>query len=172
MDDAVALTIIRPWPYCITHLDKRLENRTHQKISPPPVCRHRGELWIHAGKGWTSWPGVHLRDYGMDLADDIIATLKDPAQHPTGIVARAVAVGHIEPIPSWTGPGAAPRIVDTTLDSGAMVWWQRGYALVLAEVEPLVEPIPCRGFQGIWKLTPELAARVRAAPRSEPGIAF
>lgn len=56
-------------------------------------------------------------------------------------------------------------------------WFSGPYGFLLADVRPLSEPVPCRGFQGLWTLSPELEAAVleRVAstpspPQDAPGV--
>ncbi len=41
-------------------------------------------------------------------------------------------------------------------------WWAGPVGWVLVDVYALVEPVPCRGFQGFWTLPPDVEAAVRA----------
>lgn len=162
-----ALSLTRPWPYAITHLGKRIENRSDKRGCVPAVCRYRGELYLHAAKSWDGTVGRTLLEAG--LVDRLTAAiLGDRTQpHPTGIVARCLAVGHLSPDGrAWLDPGGHEE--DPELLSGLdLRWWHGGYALALADVVPLDEPVPCKGALGVWTVPAWVARHVRAV---EEGI--
>lgn len=172
-----ALTVKRPWSYCIAHLGKGLENREWKRPGVPPVCRYRGELFIHAGQGWDPKAAPSLFDAGVVglLAG---GTLSDKREHPAGvIVARCRAVGHIEPVECTMCQGSAfgslgcmacgGRGVDSVYHGDErhcfpdLRWWHGGYALVIADVVALPDPVPCKGRLGVWRVPADVAARLR-----------
>jgi len=100
--------------------------------------------------------------------------------HSTGIVGVCHVVGHVEPLVPDRGAVAAvvlgrgqpgyyteialsDRIVRSFWDAENQAaefaealdlrWWMGGYALVLADVVALPEPVPCRGRLGLWRPT-------------------
>lgn len=95
--------------------------------------RYRGWLAIHAGKS-KAW-----------LCDD----LPDGTPVPTDLVFGAV-VGV-----AWLDDVVRPDACgDDPFAFGPWCWR-------LTKVSPLVEPVPCRGAQGLWDLPDDIAAEVR-----------
>lgn len=135
-----ALTIWRPWTWAITHrspLAKRTENRTWNA----PWVLYR-DIAIHAGERYDDRDAC---DFITDILDE-----RPPgkAQCPTGIV----AVTRVAGFRGWDSIGSPdddPWLVGP--------WgWQ------LDNVRVLVEPVPCKGAQGLWTLPPDLEVAVRA----------
>jgi hypothetical protein len=57
---------------------------------------------------------------------------------------------------------AVADLVDVTRDASSP-WAEPGQVhWLLANVRPLAEPVPCRGWQNVWDLPPEVEAAVRA----------
>lgn len=46
---------------------------------------------------------------------------------------------------------------------------RRVHHLVLADVHPLAEPVPYRGFVGLWTVPDDIAAAISAALTTTPG---
>ncbi|MEM6789706.1 MAG: hypothetical protein AAF715_19465 [Myxococcota bacterium] len=164
-----ALTLKRPWPFCIFHLGKRIENRS-DKRGEPPMCRYRGWLLLHAGKGWDESVferhGPEIEDFA-DPCLPLLAILPHGQSyrnsHRKGIVGRARVVGQVWPGRTYTwlddfssifrGNGSWP-------EPGQEAWWQGGHAMIFDDVEELTEPIPCRGRQGLWTPPDEVLAQL------------
>lgn len=154
-----ALTLWRPWPACFTdlpaHAAKRVENRTWNTA-------HRGDVYLHAGQRFdhdafrTIGPiertirGEDLGDVHVCYTPDAHWISRNPAEHPTGIVAVAELVdvctrsrhGH----PCDCGPWAVP----------GQCHWR------FANIRKLATPIPCPGAQQLWWPTPAIVAAVTA----------
>jgi len=171
-----ALSLSRPWPWTILHLPtdpKRIENRS-DKRGMPPMCRYRGPLLLHAAK---SWDKIANWCANRGLVPHARNVLLERDAHPTGIVGRCRVVGHVEPGVAGpilmmgrglhsrhTGQRHPDRIVfahspeahryAAELD---LRWWMGDFALILDDVEPLDEPIPCKGRLGLWT-PPEVAS--------------
>lgn len=168
-----AITLKRPWPHAVLHLGKRIENRS-DKRGMPPMCRHRGWLLLHAGKGWDrdcwSWcdergllPTIDGLQYvATRYMREPRASREREGWHPTGIVGRCRVVGHIdgESEDVWVSRPGEPQSAEEVERAEALVptlnlrWWMGGYGLILADVEALDRPIPCNGRLGLW--TPKL----------------
>jgi hypothetical protein len=99
-----ALSLWRPWPHTILHLDKRIENRGHNRYR-----KFRGPLLLHAAQKWDStchdWcdergllpVGVGLHHVSTWWVDQGRVRRTRVVPHPTGIVGRCWVVGHVEP---------------------------------------------------------------------------
>ena len=135
-----ALTLKPPWAFCITHLGKRIENRTWK----PPQSLIGQRFAIHGGKPPTSNAAIGRL---IDLVDEIEASTETHNNFfrdilPfSGIVATAVLEG-------WTS-----HIVDPWFDGS-------GYGWILKDVIVLPEPIPCKGALGLWNVPEEIAERL------------
>lgn len=160
--DLRALSLTRPWPYCITHLGKRIENRSWARPGAPPVCRYRGELYLHAAQSWDPTTVPIIRSLGVELSEDEANTLRDRSRHPAGvIVARCRAVGSVRVM--GDGSGRFEEYDFDMLDRPAeldMRWWFGDHALVLKDVEPIA-PVPCKGALGVWRVPESVAAQLR-----------
>ena len=126
------LTLIRPWAWAVAYAGKDVENRTWE----PPRAMVGGFLAIHAGKKWDEDAAQGMRfDLGIDVPEE--------EDHPSGVivaVARLAGVQHEAFGNQWfCGP----------------VGWQ------LRDVVR-IEPVPCKGAQGLWTLPHDVLALVRA----------
>lgn len=132
------LSIRRPWAALILAGLKPVENRVWS-------TRHRGEVWLHAAKGWDG-PTCYrfMRGQGLDTA----AISWDQHRHPVGIL----GLTHLLHVCSLAAETAHP------CDCGP--WAMPGqHHFRLASVRTLPEPVPCRGRLGLWNPGPEIAAQ-------------
>lgn len=145
-----ALSLWRPWSASIVHGPKRVENRTW----PPPLkMLDAGPLWLalHAGRKWkhddAKWIAQRWPEARRCMAKDAIVsdeTVWEDEHRAQGIVglARVARVLRVEdldaPNPWAFGPWC----------------WE------LADVHALPEPIPLRGFQGLFRLPLDLERRL------------
>jgi len=144
-----ALTLHRPWPYCITGLyelvAKRVENRSW-------ATRHRGDLLLHAGRRWNTRDlQAACRFVHVSGGRPGLIPAAEQA-HPTGVVAtvRVVDVcagsAHTDTVVCGCGPWAMPGQYHWRID----------------QVRVLPSPVECRGAQGLWRPSPEVLAQVSA----------
>ncbi len=137
-----AITICQPYPHLIMLPDsdprhKRVENRTWP-------TNHRGPLLIHAGKS-REWLSIERDPDGHEFDADYEIPLKDM---PFGaIVAKCnlVACWHIGDIKRGEFDAEFPWLRSHEHANGPWCW-------VLADIEPLAEPIPWRGMQGLFEI--------------------
>lgn len=134
-----ALTIHQPWAELIAKGRKRVENRGW-------ATSYRGPLAIHAGKQMSDWdrqchkftPRWSLPKNSNDLAKGAI-----------------VAVAHLYSCVSLTDaknfekPHPLAFVKNHEFTQGPFCW-------ILVDVVR-VDPIPCRGFQGLWKVDIRMA---------------
>lgn len=122
-----ALTLLRPWAYCIAHLDKRIENRTWAPWKA--VIGQR--IAIHSGKGIDVAGMKWLHREGL-----ITLPLPEDAHLAGFIVATAIVDGYVQ----------------TSNDK----WFAGPYGWVLRDVDVLPCALSCRGAQGLWTVPPAI----------------
>lgn len=131
-----ALSIRAPWWWFILHGGKSVENRDWP-------TRYRGPVWIHASKWFRLDDVVENFDFARNIAvrqgrELPSVTLRDLRDRGGHIVGRA-------------------RIVDCVSRSDSP-WFFGPHGFVLADVEPLAEPIPCKGALGFFDVSEAMAA--------------
>ena len=141
-----AITLHQPWANLVAHHGKDIENRTW----PPPAKLIGRRIAIHAAKNtpqsrvFAAWDW--LEKSGFSLFPAI-----PPGDKSWGAV---LAVATLE---EYRLP-AQPETYAHQLGSR---WWMRDhYGWILADVVALPEPIPCRGWQRIWYLPDDVAAKL------------
>lgn len=135
------ITLRNPWPWCITHAGKRVENRTWtpREIGPGDY------LAIHAG---SSADDVEIAGVAALLRREMGVIV--PAELVQGAIVAVCVLGEIE--------HAAPFLVETGRRDP---WWCGPVGWRLARVVVLPEPVPCRGAQGLWTLPEPVLAAVK-----------
>lgn len=125
-----AFTVKQPWAWAICHGGKDVENRS----KPYPAKFHLQHVALHAGLDITT-DGLHALE---------LRGIMPIAVFPLGvIVATLVLEGYAEKLV----PGG----------------WYEGNGLFgwkLRDVRVLSEPVPARGFLGLWGLTAVQEAEV------------
>lgn len=117
-----ALTLWRPWDWCILFAGKDVENRDWEP-TPRVVGRY---IAIHAGKGWDAEGADSLKALGWALPDE--------EDWPAGRVVGAVQVV------GWARASESPWYRQE-----ALAWQLRDPLL-------LNEPVTSRGWRKLWKL--------------------
>lgn len=135
-----ALTLHRPWPAAITHLGKDVENRDWRPRLAP------GRIALHAGRTLDQVAVARLEDEHGLLPEAAMAT---------GLIATA-SVTEIHAAEVCRGRGSCSEWAART-----------GFHWRLDDVKALEAPIPARGRQRLWRLSPEQREAVR---RQELGL--
>jgi hypothetical protein len=147
--DVKALTLRHPWPWAITHCGKDIENRTWR---PSPSQLKLNDLFaIHAGKAPTGKDLIEMRrTIGRLIISKMVpeeSTVYAPPPHSSAIVAvvrfggTTTLEGDVRLLPGWLeGP----------------IGWH------LMDTQVLPSPVPVSGKQGLWTLTADVEAKVRA----------
>lgn len=132
------LTLHRPWPWCFTHAGKRIENRDW----PAPRWLFGGYLALHSGKHFDHYACADMRrgEFGAPARQ----CPDDPGEHPDSVVFA---------IAKLTG-------VYRLVSRGRNPWAFGPYCWQLEEFVALPSPVPCRGFQKLWALPPDVFERV------------
>jgi hypothetical protein len=128
-----AVTAHRPWGYAIAFLDKRIENRIWP--CPLPVGSY---LAIHNGQKWDKDGDAFIQKLN---ASELIEN-PTPENDPAGaIIAIARFVGNVKEDKS--------------------PWFFGPYGWKLENVIA-IEPVYCRGQQGLWNVPEALMPRIKA----------
>lgn len=153
-----ALTLHRPWPWCIFHLDgsiaKPIENRNWKP--PPKLIGQR--IAIHAGDKYD-------RESSRRIATSL--AIKQDIAHHYGLPPRALDKGII-------GTARVVGVVaegrhGLTLVSGswgsvsprqARTWFVGKYGWLLDEIRTLSNPIPDKGRQKLWRIHPDISQAI------------
>jgi hypothetical protein len=139
-----ALTLWPEWIPAILHYGKRVENR------PWHPGYALSNLALHSGMRVAG--GGNARDAFNEVAH--VATLATlDVVRPSDIENRVVT-------------GAIVALVDVVgyrqdaddLDEGQRPWFFGPWGWVLENLRPLVEPVPCRGHQGLWPVPRDIEA--------------
>jgi hypothetical protein len=138
------LSLWRPWPWAILHAGKRVENRSWK----PPVNMIGQYLALHAAQKWDA------DGYGSitEITRNGVPALHE---HPAGVivgVARLSHAIHEDDFDTFNDPASLPE------DQRAWFFGPWGWMLdnVIA-----IEPVHCKGAQGLWPLPPDVLALVR-----------
>lgn len=137
-----ALTLWRPWPWAIFHAQhnpKRIENRPWS----PPESMIDEEFALHAGAKFDQ-PSV----YSIMQRTNHLGSV-DWRMDQQGIVGTAVLRGWVE-----NAEDAEAFMV------GQGEWFSGPFAWLLSDVRALAKPVPCKGFQKLWNLPPDVERQV------------
>ena len=134
------LTLWRPWPWAFTDGAKRCENRTWK----PPASVQLGFLALHAGKRFDHGAAAAMREGEFGAAG---CEVPSPGEHLVGAITAIGFVSGFRQIERKT-------YTDGTYEFGPFVW-------DVPDVLALNRPVPARGSQGVWKLTPAALQGVR-----------
>jgi hypothetical protein len=147
-----ALTLWRPWDEAVVAGVKTLENRTW---APPGWAIHQ-PLAIHAGKR-----------YDREAADSIDEIFGLIPAHESDRVRAGAVVGVVQLV-GWIHEGPTACVTEhpgiSHEDAVALTesdWFYGPYAWVFENAVE-IEPVPCRGAQGLWTLEPRVEQIVRA----------
>ena len=140
-----ALTVQQPWADAIVHLGKRVENRTWSWSKGLG-----GRLAIHAGKAHDRHGDQFIHGLGLTLPDDM----------PHGAIIGLVTL---------VGVHHASRCLHEELSHYRHCSpWAFGMKYHWELVDPrAVEPVPCRGALGVWRVPDDVAALVLNQPEGE-----
>lgn len=151
-----ALTLIRPWSDALVRGPKRVENRTWL----PPVESIGRYLAIHAGKKFDEDGGCDLRAMGTGWSPPLEAS-----DSPQGIVGVVLLRGWLD-----LRGGRIAHALDNETHAVAIRldqdrWWAGPCGWLFGE--PIaIEPVPCRGAQGLWIVPADVEAIVRERARA------
>lgn len=157
-----ALSLWQPWASLIAAGAKTVETRNWfvESYRSGPLAIHATKAKKPEGRDFMGYEQLVTEALGGVDFDDL----------PFGAIVAVAQLARIAPI---TEEGAEklerenPRefaFGNYDLSEGQRVAW------VLRDIDPLPEPIPCKGRQGLWNTTPEIR-RLIAAQRTEAVMA-
>lgn len=158
-----AISIRQPWAHAILHLGKRVENRDWAG------CAYRGPVLLHASKT------LKLREFDDAIMSirSILATVHGRSagltpQPPTDLAvwntARGIPRWRPAPTLAFGGIVGKARILGVIsagkpdCPSARSPWYDGGFALVLADVEPLAF-YPWKGALGLFDVPDDIDLR-------------
>jgi hypothetical protein len=158
-----ALTLWQPWAWLVAAGHKPIENRprgfSHKSF--------RGDFWIHAGSAPLAQGGGHLFDAKLIdawqsarvLCDGLLGhdfELPPLNAHAYGaIIGRATVVGIMPPRQPLIGERYPMPVTPWHFPD------QYGFRVEGAQL--LAKPVPCRGFQGFWKVPTPVLEQLKGA---------
>lgn len=145
-----ALTLWQPWAWAIAHAGKDVENRTWA----PPAYMIGERIAIHAGKRFDEEAWTFLSDPCCSPIDESLAAEDGLFDVPCADeIARGavVAVATLAEVLRF-GEGEAR----------GWPWYGGPVGWVLTDVVAM-EPVPCRGAQGLWDLPVDIERSLKAA---------
>jgi hypothetical protein len=157
-----ALSVYQPvgWAMVTPHPhQKRVENR----MWPPPRAFRNSlfplELAIHAGATWDTDYETFVRgalghppDWAFPAAARVSGAIIGVAVVDGCVYShdRAEGAAQVEASPGWEGQGR---------------WFIGPYGWLLRDIIA-IDPLPCRGFQKLWRLPAEVELEVRRRARA------
>lgn len=164
----LALTLIQPWASLIVAGPKRVENRTWR----PNPLRPGDYLAIHAGtwhtrrggpiEGWAAALEI-ARERGLFAELPLLANYETIVTGERGRLYAARCNHYLETaVPYGAVVGVARLVaVETEAPAAGDPWWYGPLGWRLGDVTP-IEPVSCRGAQGLWTMPDDVYAAVRA----------
>jgi hypothetical protein len=162
-DIEYGLTVQDPWAQAIIWGPKRIENRG--KRPPEKIIGER--IAVYTGKT-VDLQAVHAAWHGKPLDGWGDYYSKKEHHHPGHIIGTVRVQGFYEPGGDWEMRGGfragsewewlVSAIFDANDSARAaqMVeddpWWQGPAGWLLDDPQPLDEPVPARGFPGVWNV--------------------
>jgi activating signal cointegrator 1 len=144
-----AITLWQPWASLVRPAVKTIETRSWG-------TPYRGPLLIHASKRCDAAVTGALFHMQMILPDFGLPELDEPL--PLGAIVAVTTL-------------ADCRLMEDAPDKRNEMFGNFGfgrYGWALADIRPLLKPIPWRGSQGLWIVPAELERQVRAALEAAP----
>ena len=174
-----ALTILQPWAHLIVRGRKRVENRTWEPAARG--LRVGDYLAIHAGtwhtrrggpiEGWAAALEI-ARERSLFERVPMLAEYERIVTGERGRLYAARCNSYIEQAVPYSAVVGVAQLVGVETEAPAEVdpWWYGPLGWRLGDVTA-IEPVPCRGSQGLWEMPDEVLATVRArwkAARPQP----
>lgn len=148
-----ALTLTQPWGSLVALLQKTIETRSWG-------THYRGELAIHAAKGYTD------DDRYITTTEPFVTALGGlrPVDLPFGKVVAVVTLVNCYKFTSFTEDSVlekSGRGVYPPYEADFGNYEPGRYGLMFENIIPLKQPVPARGMQGLWTLPSDVEKLVR-----------
>ncbi len=151
----IALSIRRPWPWAILHLPPELAKDVENRNWP---TTYRGKFLIHAGKGCARDEYENASYFIRGTVYEIVDGAGASRDEKLVQFAARLEVPPLADMPSGAIVGWC-EILDC-VDHSDSPWFCGRYGFVLGR-RGVLEPIPCRGQLGFFKVPAEVAQAVR-----------
>lgn len=147
-DSYPVLTVRQPWAWAIEH-GKPVENRGWN-------MKYRGPLWLHAGAR-SRWDAAGQESPLVRQAWAAYARSRPDAHESIW------RLGRDTPFMTFGAVTSLVEVIGCHESAGCCRPWSAsdGWHIGLQDVRLLPEPVPCRGSLGLWRLPPDVEARVR-----------
>jgi len=147
-----ALTVYQPWASLECLGLKGCETRGWS-------TRYRGPLAIHAGKHWDDFLAERQRELHAYLVHR--GSIGLPGVLPRGVILATCRLADCLKVTEGNAGmfGEFERL-SGDLSIGRFVW-------VLEDVRPLIEPIACRGGQGLWDVPRRIEEQIQTGRRAK-----
>lgn len=136
-----ALTLWQPMAWAVAAGHKPVENRGW----PPPDWIIGERVAIHAGQRWNRGHALYVDKRAPLPPRDAL------------VYGAVIATAVIDP--AVTDPAL--------LNLHERMWWMGPVGWPLRDVIRLHQPVPCRGYQKLWRLPEDVEAQVRAQLRAQ-----
>lgn len=157
-----ALTLTQPWAGLVASGIKLVENRPRHMIKRDDVG---ARFVIHASREVDESVYARIDDIQPGLcrgrSPDGPASIGDwwqLSRITSAVIAVATLDSILDPLACGIAPDHPDAVAPLALDQRRWFFGPIGY--VLRDVIALPSPLPCRGWQGFWTLTPELERAV------------
>lgn len=147
-------TLYQPMAWAIAEDHKPVENRVW--ALPPDFVGQR--FAVHAGKKYDEpWAQMIANTFGLEVPAKSVIALG-------AVVAVATFVGCIDDdaLEHLTRDDLLRMGMSPTKFDAVHEWYSGPYGFLVTDVRKMSTPIPCRGFQGLWHLPPEVEQAVLA----------
>lgn len=142
----------QPWAWAIAMLDGNPDAKNVENRSAGFPSAYRGPLLVHAAK--EAWAG-QLDPASTSHAALLTLATRVPFEDLRSVVLAVVELADVHPDTGCCRPWGESAY------TGADRAQHRGVVhLVLEDVRPLAEPIPCRGALGLWRPPAEVEMAV------------
>jgi hypothetical protein len=172
--DWFALSLREPWLWAVLNAHKRIENRVAWLPHHPSVHQARKrvgtQILLHAAKGCTRKEFDEAIDFmanigALRVGEAQSADYSKPIPPRLDALTRGAIVGRARLDGLITSAEDMAAYAANVPDGEAQrAWWMGAFALVLADVERLVEPIPFSGSLGFFAVPAETMAGARWEP--------
>ena len=168
-----ALTLTQPWAGLVASSVKLIENR------PRPMIKREDfgvPFALHASREIDEAVYRRIFEIAPELPDQTPAEWGCRWHELSRITSAVIAVATIDKVfdGGWDAGSIAQHANSLSYSNGEPLgpqqvrWFFGPVGYVLRDVRALATPVPCRGWQGFWTLTPDLERAVAAQIASAP----